>query len=669
MDTVPKPRPDLPDGKAPAVLPPPPRYASAIGRIRRLLFGTPLPTSRLAHEKLPKFLALPIFSSDALSSNAYATEAILSVLVGTGIVGALNFSVPIAIGISILLIIVVLSYRQIIFAYPDGGGAYPVSRDNLGTIPSLVAAASLLVDYILTVATSVAAGIAAVITAVPQLQPYLVPMCMVSIAVVTIANLRGVKEAGWLFAGPAYAFIASLLLTIIAGLIGVAMHSPHVTQAVEAGRAIHAAHVGVQSIGWYLILRAFSMGCTALTGVEAISNTVPLFREPRDRNAAATTVWMGILAVAMFTGLTVLASQFGTQPMDQSKSGYQSVVGQIANIAWPTTFHWMFFVVQYSTAIILIIAANAAFAGFPQLASMLARDNFLPRQLANVGDRLSFANGIVLLALAAAWLVWIFKGIVDSLLSLYAIGVFTSFTLAQIGMVRRWLRQRTPGWQGSLVVNALGAVATGAVTLIIGVSKFADGDVISPHFSIPMAGHTFHPHYGAWLVIVIVPIMVWTFIKVNRHYREMARELALEKFKPFVPKKNVVLVLVPRLHRGIVDALNYARVTSPDVRAVYMEISPATTRDLKAHWEEWAGDIPLVIIESPYRSLIGPLLSYIDAVQQERGDDVVTVVLPELITRKWWHKLLHNQAGPLLRIMLATRRDVALTSVRYFLTT
>lgn len=666
METLPKSRMPSQDNE-PASLPPPPRYSSAIGGLRRLFFGTPLPTSRMAHERLPKFLALPIFSSDALSSNAYATEAILSVLAGAGLLGALNFAVPIALGISILLMTVVLSYRQIIFAYPDGGGAYPVSRDNLGTVPSLVAAASLLVDYILTVATSVAAGVAAVITAAPQLQPYLVPLCMASIAVVTIANLRGVREAGWLFAGPAYGFIVSLLLTVAAGLIGIALHIPHVSAAVAAGRSIHAAHVGLTTVGWYLVLRAFSMGCSALTGVEAISNTVPLFKEPRERNAAATTVWMGVLAVAMFFGLTVLASKFGVQAMDQSQPGYQSVVGQIANLAWPHPFHWMFYVVQYTTALILIIAANAAFAGFPQLASMLARDGFMPRQLANVGDRLSFANGIVVLALAAAWLVWVFKGIVDSLLSLYAIGVFTSFTLAQIGMVRRWLRQRAPGWQGSLIVNLCGALATGLVTVIIGVSKFADGDVISKHLYARFGGHTYHPHYGAWLVIVLVPIMVSTFLKINSHYREMRRELALDDYKPVAPTKNVVLVLVPRLHRGIVDALNYARLVSQDVRGVYMEVNPAMTPNLKSEWDKWANDIPLVIIESPYRSLLGPLINYIDVVQQERRDDVITVVLPELVTRKWWHKILHNQAGPLLRLMLSSRRDVILTSVRYFL--
>ncbi|MGO8671880.1 MAG: APC family permease [Capsulimonadaceae bacterium] len=651
----------------PEELPLPPRYESAIGRVRRIIFGRPLETSRASHEKLPVFLALPIFSSDALSSNAYATEAILSVLAGAGVLGALNYSVPIAIGISALLLVVVLSYRQIIFAYPDGGGAYPVSRDNLGTLASLVAAASLLVDYILTVATSVAAGVDALITLNSGLQPYLVQLCLLSIAVVTLANLRGVREAGWTFAGPAYVFIGSVILTVIAGAVAIAVHAPYIKSVAAAGMAMSHSHVGIRTIGWYLILRAFSMGCTALTGVEAISNTVPVFKEPRSQNAALTTVWMGGLAVVMFFGLTWLATKFGIQAMDENATGYMTVVGQVANHTWPHPLHFMFWVVQVSTAIILIIAANAAFAGFPQLASMLARDSFMPRQLAHIGDRLSFANGIVVLALAAAWLVWVFKGIVDALLSLYAIGVFTSFTLAQIGMVRHWLRERHKGWQASLFFNALGAMATGAVTLIIAVSKFADGARISPYLHVSIGGLTCYPHYGAWLVIVLVPIMVAVFYKINNHYREMAQELSLDAYVPLVPTKNVVLVLVPRMHRGIVDALNYARLVSEDTRAVYVETNPQMTPKLKADWNQWGGDIPLLILHSPYRSLVGPVMNYVDAVQRERPDDVVTVVLPELITCKWWHALLHNQVGPLLRVMLASRRDVVITSLRYFL--
>ena len=649
----------------PTTLPPPHKYDSALGRLRRIIFGRALPTSGAGHQKLPVFLALPIFSSDALSSNAYATEAILSVLLGSAILtGNLHFALPIGFGICTLLIVVVLSYRQVIFAYPGGGGAYPVSRDNLGTVPSLVAAASLLVDYVLTVATSVAAGVAAIITAVPSLHEHLVLMCILGVLIVAILNLRGVREAGWAFAGPAYLFIFSILATVVAGIIGLAIHAPHITEAQRLGDSYAASKTGLATVGLYLVLRGFSQGCTALTGVEAISNTTPLFKEPSDKNAALTTVWMGVLAVIMFMGLTYLTVRFGIHDhLDATQNDYQSVVGQVANTAWPSALHFMFYVVQYSTAVILVIAANAAFAGFPQLASMLARDSFLPRQLANIGDRLSYSNGIILLSIAAIALIVIFKGIVDALLSLYAIGVFTSFTLAQIGMVRHWLRERHPGWQVSLSFNALGAVATGAVTLIIAVSKFADGDVISRYFHFGR----YQPHYGAWLVIVLVPLMVLFFQRIHWHYDEMRDELALDQAAAVVPTHNTVLVLVSRLHRGILDALNYARLTSEDVRAVYIETDPEKTAAMKADWNAHVPDIPLVIMESPYRSLVGPLLRYLDAVQKERGDDVVTIVIPELVSRKLWHHLLHNQAGPLLKLALLNRRDVIVTNVRYFL--
>ena len=652
-------RGDAPQPAKPTALPPPHKYDSALGRIRHLVFGRALPTSGLGHGKLPNFLALPIFSSDALSSNAYATESILGILILAG-TGALHFAWAIALGIAALLITVVLSYRQIIFAYPEGGGAYPVSRDNLGTVPSLIAAASLLIDYILTVAVSVAAGVAAMITAYPVLQPYLVPMCVVAILLVTILNLRGVKEAGWAFAGPAYLFIFSILSTIAAGLITLGTHPVHAAAAIQAGTALNSAKMGLQGVGIYLVLQAFSQGCTALTGVEAISNTTPVFKAPQDKNAALTMAWMGGLATVMFLGLTFLANRYGIyQNIDQTKPGYQSVVGQVANTAWPHALHFMFYMVQYATALVLVIAANAAFAGFPQLASMLARDSFLPRQLANIGDRLSYSNGILLLSVAAIILILIFHGIVRNLLNLYAIGVFTSFTIAQFGMVRRWLRTREKGWQASLFFNALGAVATGIVTLIIAVSKFDDGDRIVPFLPL---------RYGTWIVLVLMPLMVLFFLRINFHYKEMKAELSLDGAALAAPKHNTVLVLVPRMHRGILEALNYARLTSDDVRAVYIETEPGRTPTLKKDWQAHVdGDIPLVIMESPYRSLIGPLLRYIDAVQKERSDDVVTVVLPELVSRKLWHALLHNQAGPLLKLALLNRRDVIVTNVRYFL--
>ncbi len=648
-----------PQPAEPTALPPPHKYDSALGRIRHLIFGRALPTSGLGHGKLPNFLALPIFSSDALSSNAYATESILGILILAG-TGALHFAWAIALGIAALLITVVLSYRQIIFAYPEGGGAYPVSRDNLGTLPSLIAAASLLIDYILTVAVSVAAGVAAMITAYPVLQPNLVPMCVVAILLVTMLNLRGVKEAGWAFAGPAYLFIFAILSTIAAGLITLAAHPAHTAPAIAAGAALNNAKMGLQGVGLYLVLQAFSQGCTALTGVEAISNTTPVFKAPQDKNAALTMAWMGGLATAMFLGLTFLANRYGIyQNIDQSKAGYQSVVGQVAHTAWPHALGFMFYVVQYATALVLVIAANAAFAGFPQLASMLARDGFLPRQLANIGDRLSYSNGILLLSVAAIALILVFHGIVSNLLNLYAIGVFTSFTIAQFGMVRRWLRTREKGWQHSLFFNALGAAATGIVTAIIAVSKFDDGDKIVPFLPL---------RYGTWLVLVLMPLMVMFFGRISRHYKEIAEELSLDEKTLTVPKHNTVLVLVPRMHRGILEALNYARLTSDDVRAVYIETEPARTPALKKDWSAHvAADIPLVIMESPYRSLVGPLLRYIDAVQKERADDVVTIVLPELVSRKLWHALLHNQAGPLLKLALLSRRDVIVTNVRYFL--
>jgi amino acid transporter len=654
-----------PQGDDTPELPPPPKYHSAVGGIRQLIFGRSLPTSGAGHQRLPKYLALPIFSSDALSSNAYATEAILGILmILQGAHGsALPYALPIAVGICALLIVVVLSYQQIIYAYPDGGGAYPVSRDNLGTLAALVAAGSLLVDYVLTVAVSVAAGMAAVVTMAPGLHTHLVPICLVIILVITLLNLRGVRETGGVFAAPTYVFVVAVVTTILAGVFAIATHAGYATNALQAGHAINGNLIPFQTVGIYLLLQAFSQGCTALTGVEAISNTVPLFQKPEDKNAVITMRWMALLAIVMFFGLTYVAQQFGIQPMDQHAGGYKSVVGMVAERAWPPALHWMFWVVQISTALVLVLAANTAFAGFPQLASMLARDNFLPRQLANFGDRLAFSNGIVILAVAAGALIYLFNGIVEELLALYAIGVFTSFTLAQIGMVLRWLRLRTPGWQLSLFFNALGALATGAVTLVIGYSKFADGAIISPHFHFG----PYHPHYGAWLVIVLVPIMVVTFYKINRHYMQLREELTLEGFTPVEPSRNVVLVLVPRLHRGIVEALAYARVVSEDARAVYIETSPENTKRLKEEWDTWSGGMPLVIIESPYRSLIGPMLRYIEAVQSERTDDVVTVVVPELVTRKWWHRILHNQAGPLLRFALSSRHDVIVTSVRYFL--
>jgi len=655
-------------------LPAPHKYDSAIGKLRHLLFGKPLSAARASETQIPIGMALPILSSNALSSVAYATEAILGVLILTSVgTGAYPISVPIAFAICLLLLIVTLSYIQIIHAYPEGGGAYPVSRDNLNTVASLVAGASLMVDYLLTVAVSVAAGVAAIIAMFAGthtgeiLQANVVGICLVGILLLTVANLRGLKEAGLLFAAPTYVFIAAIVATIGMGLFSVWTHAPHALAAIEAGqanaRALHAAQSGLASVGLILILQAFSQGCAALTGMEAISSTVPVFQQPQARNAATAMYWMSGLAVVMFFGLTYVANTFGATYMDAAKPGYQSVIGQVANAAWPPALHWMFYVVQVSTALVLLLAANTAFAGFPQLASMMARDNFLPRQFASVGDRLAFNNGIVILAVVACGLIIIFGGLVDALLPMYAIGVFIGFTLAQIGMVVRWLRLRTKNWQTSLAFNALGALCTGLVVAIITVSKFDNGAKISESFHVGR----FHPHYGVWIVLVLVPLMVAAFLKINRHYMDIRQDLSPDRAPDLVPSHNTVLVLVPRLHRGIIDALNYARLTSPDVRAVHIETNPEGTAELKHDWGRRAEDIPLLILHSQYRSLIGPLMRYIDAVQKDRTDDVVTVIVPEFVSRKWWHKILHNQAAQRLRFALAGRRDVVVTNVRYFL--
>jgi amino acid transporter len=689
-------------------------YDSSIRNLRQLLFGRALMSSQAGHQQLPKLLALPIFSSDALSSVAYATEAILGVLIAAS-TGALRQSIPIGFAICALIIVVALSYRQIIFAYPHGGGAYPVGKENLGTTPALIAGAALLIDYILTVAVSVASGVDAVGSFSSAdigwlrasgywVHMHSVQVCIAFTMLIMFANLRGVKESGTVFAVPAYAFILGFVVMIVFGLLGIFtghIHPPTVEQAAATARA-HGMPVGVQLAGWYLLLQAFSSGCSALTGMEAISNTTPFFQAPQDKNAAATMLWMAGIAVFFFFGITYLADVVHALPIDAKAADYQTVISQIAHAVFDNSkFAWFYYFVQIATAIILILAANTAFAGFPQLASMLAKDSFLPRQLASIGDRLVFANGIVILAIAGSALLYVFQGDVYELIPLYAVGVFTSFTIAQAGMVRRWLKFRSAGWRVGIVLNAFGAVVTAAVALIFVISKWASGVVISSELTFPTFGvyqiadghvtkyaladyrvwqHAHHgqtlagitigpdltPHYGAWIVAVLIPIMVFMFRSVAAHYREYETQLDLNDWEPGKPKRHVVLVLVPRLHRGVVNSLVYAQSISPDARAVYVEINEAATKPLKEQWEEWSNGMPLLILASPFRSLVGPLLRYIQAVQREGANEIVTVVLPEFVSTKWWHALLHNQAGLVLKIALALRPGIVVSNVRYF---
>jgi amino acid transporter len=669
-----------------------------------MLFGRALSSRDAGHQKLPKILALPIFSSDALSSVAYATEAIMGELVVVGTL-ALSKSIPIAIAIALLILVVSLSYRQIIYAFPNGGGAYPVAMQNLGPIWALEAGAALLIDYVLTVAVSVASGIGAVGSFIPWVNEHTVLLGILATLLIMSANLRGVKESGSIFALPVYIFIFSLFILIIAGfamLVTGHAHIPSNAQYVALAQSQKYA-VGTGFVGIWLILRAFSSGCSALTGLEAISNTVPFFQKPADRNAAITMAWMAFIAIVLFVGTTYLALIFRTIPMDPTRSDYQTIISQIGHVICSNShFMWFYYLVQISTAIVLVLAANTAFSGFPQLSAMLAKDRYLPRQLASIGDRLVYANGIVILAALSCALLIIFGGNVFALIPLYAVGVFTSFTIAQSGMVVRWLREKSAGWRVGIAINSIGAVVTAVVTVIFVTSKFAAGDVISPSVYFPTFGvfdigskgvhhigmHAYRawqhahpgaslpgitlgpgvePHYGAWMVAVLIPLLVWMFVTIHRHYHDADEQLNLDNFLPHTPQRTTAIVLVPKLHRGVIEALRWAATTSKDVRAIHVEIDEAATPALKQEWEKWSNGVPLIILASPYRSLIGPLVSYVKAVQREETDDLVTIVLPEFVSPQWWHAMLHNQAGLLLKIALSTMPGVVVANVRYFL--
>jgi amino acid transporter len=601
--------------------------------LKRLFVGTPLPTAQSRHERLGKAAGLAIFASDPLSSNAYATEAILLVLVLAGS-AALSYSLPIGVAIAALILIVITSYRQTIRAYPRGGGAYIVAKDNLGTFPSLVAGAALLIDYVLTVAVSVTAGVEAVTSALPSVFPYRVWLCLATIVVITIANLRGVRESGHLFAAPTYLFVVSILAMVAWGLVGTALG-----RMEEAPYEPHPP--GLEGIGLFLLLRAFAAGCTALTGVEAVSDGVPAFKPPEAQNARAVMGWLGAITVTMFLGITYLAYDFGIVP-----GGNETVVSKIARRVFGEGL--LYYEIQAVTMLILLLAANTAYADFPRLSFFLASDRYIPRQFATQGDRLVFSNGIVILAGVACVLVVAFKGDTQELLPLYAIGVFISFTVSQSGMVRRWLRLREEGWRWRIWFSLVGAVVTGVVLVTLAVTKFTE---------------------GAWVVVLLIPTLVIVFLVVHRHYDTVAAQLSLEGMTPPPPMDGTILVLVGDLHRGVVRALQYAQSLSPTAKAVYVETDPDRTRRLEERWGKWGMGVPLVVLNSPYRSLLGPLMEYIDQLQRQRGEHhVVTIVLPEFIPAKWWQQLLHNQTALLIKGQLLFHKNVVVTDVPYHLT-
>src|SRR5438034_11013303 len=578
-----------------------------LSRLKRLFLGTPLPTAQSRHERLGKATALAVFASDALSSVAYATEEILLVLILAG-TAALSYSIPIGIAIAVLIAIVVSSYRQTIRAYPQGGGAYIVSKDNLGVPAGLVAGAALLIDYVLTVAVSVAAGVAALTSAVPTLFRYRPALCVAAVVAIAVANLRGIRESGKLFAAPTFLFIASLGGLIVYGGLGAVFDF-----LPEAPYQRHPP--GLEGVGLVLVLRAFSSGCTALTGVEAVSDGVPAFKPPEAHNARIVLTWLGVILIVLFLGITFLAYDFGITPHPEA-----TVVSQLARHVFGGGF--LYYEFQAVTMLILLLAANTSFADFPRLSFFLARDRFIPRQFGTQGDRLVFSNGIVILAGLASVLLVVFQGDTHALLPLYAIGVFVSFTVSQSSMVRRWLRLRETGWWWRMALNAVGAAATGIVLITIAVTKFTE---------------------GAWIVVLLIPTLVAAFLTVRRHYEEVAAQLSLEGFEPPPPMTNTVLVLVGDIHRGVIKAIQYAQSLSPTAKAVFVEIDPERTRKLEEKWGKWGMGVPLIVLSSPYRSLLGPLLEYIDHLQKDDENHVVTIVLPEFIPARWWQLGLHNQ--------------------------
>ncbi|HEX2999126.1 MAG TPA: APC family permease, partial [Armatimonadota bacterium] len=603
--------------------------------LRRALIGTPIATARAAHERLDKWVALPIFASDAVSSSAYATEAILIALMASAGVGSLSAALPITFGIALLLVIVAFSYRQTVLAYPTGGGAYIVARENLGSSWATVAGASLLIDYVLTVAVSVSAGIAAVTSAFEQLRPYTVLLALFAIGLLTLANLRGVRESGYFFAIPSYSFMVSIFLTIVAGMVVLAR---------GGGPAVHAAGpspmTALRSLPLFLALHAYASGCAALTGVEAISNGVQAFKPPEGRNAAITMLWMASILMVLFVGITYLANAFAIVP-ETGVGGHgsgETVISMIASAVWGGKRTFGYLAVQATTMLILILAANTSYAGFPRLAAILANDRFLPRQMGNVGDRLVYNNGIIILAAIAAILIVVFGGSVQGLLPLYAVGVFLSFTISQTGMVRHWFSLHTTGWQHSAAINCVGAFTTGVVLIVLAVTKFMPHDanlLFTLPFKVPLMGNEVRA--GAWLVVLFIPMLVGTFHKIHNHYHAVASQLTLIGFEKPRPPRNTVILLVPSINRGVIPALLYAKSLGQDTRAVHIEMDPSTTPRLLKEWEEWERDIPLLVLESPYRSLVDPLFRYLDEVQTER-EHLVTLIIPEFVPLKWWHK-------------------------------
>jgi amino acid transporter len=610
--------------------------------LKRVLVGKPIATDEADHQRLSKRIGLAVFSSDAISSTAYASGEVMLVLVGVGGMAAASNLIPIAILVIVLLALVANSYRETIHAYPDGGGSYIVSRENLGEMPSLVAGASLLIDYVLTVAVSVAAGTLAITSAFPELRPYKVWFAVFFVALLTVGNLRGVKESGRVFAVPTYVYIVMMGIFIGYGLYR--HFGPGTLPVLNKANARSAEveeHFGpfASGVSAFIFARAFASGAVALSGVEAISNGIPAFRKPTSKNAAITLGWMAAILGAGFLGISFMAARM--LPMPSESESVISIMGRSLFGEGSV----LYYILQFSTFAILILAANTAFADFPRLAAIISRDGYLPRQFSNRGDRLVFSNGIIILAGLAGALLVGFDADVTHLIPLYAVGVFTSFTLSQTGMVVHHLKERQPKWQLSLVASALGALATLIVAAVVIISKFM---------------------IGAWVIVVAIPLVVMGFKAVSRHYKSVAQQLAVEPGPEAAALRHGMVVLVGGINRSALMALRYARsVHADNLIAVTVAIDEDHAEKIRADWERYNLSVPLEVLESPYRDLTGVVLDHLDVLDKRWGHDYLSVIIPQMVPEHWWQNIFHNQSATALRLRLLNRHDTVLVSVPY----
>ncbi len=591
-------------------------------RLKEFLIGPPLPTKGSHNEKLNKIRALAAFSPDALSSIAYANQEIYLGLLVAGSAG-LSMAWPIGLAIVVVLSIAAVSYYQTIHAYPSGGGSYIVARSNLGTLPGLVAGGALMIDYILTAAVSLTAGVDAFASAFPVIWPYRIIVALILLVLITLINMRGLRETGTLMSIPVYLFLFTYLPMLIYGLFVLWRDGP--------GTLVHVAPVAVQPLTLFLLLHAFATGCTALTGIEAISNGVPNFKSPESDNAGKTLIVMALLMGVLFLGSIGL-----TQSLAVIAGPQETILSALASRILGHNI--LYFVIQVSTMLILTVAANTSFAGFPRVAALLAKDGFLPRQFTGLGDRLVFVNGILILSGATALLIILFQGDTHLLVPLFAVGAFLAFTLSQSGMVVHWWRERGRHWQLKTLANAIGALATGITLVVVAITKFLD---------------------GAWITIIIIPLLVIMFLQIRQHYRHVREQLTMHGLPPTLRPfdKPRVVVPVSGVHRGIVDAMRYALTISNDVTGVYVELNPGDSKEVQEKWNHFWPDIPLVIVPSPYRSLLQPLLDFLDKTDAEHNDgQQATVVVPEFIPAHWWQTVLHNQTAWLLKAALLYHR-------------